>query len=250
MRTRILYEDKDILVIQKPPGLATQTARVEQPDVTSELKKYLGSSYLGIVHRLDQPVEGLLVFGKNKAATAALAAQLRGKGESRELNKRYYCVFCGKAPESSAVLTDHLYRDSAGNTVVTGTDGARPDSGAKYASLKYQVIDTAELSLPDDTVLQESGLSLPIVLSLADVTIQTGRFHQIRAQFAAHGMSLLGDGRYGDSRSRRISQLLGIQGAALCAYRVDFIHPISRKPLCFQVRPEGPGFSFFTSFPR
>lgn len=77
MRTKIIFEDRDILVIQKPAGLATQTARVDQQDVVSELKNYLtGSSYLGIVHRLDQPVEGLLVFGKTKSAAAFLTAQL------------------------------------------------------------------------------------------------------------------------------------------------------------------------------
>ncbi len=239
MKTRILYEDKDLLVIQKPAGLATQTARVEQPDVVSELKNYLGSPWLGIVHRLDQPVEGLLVFGKNRAAAAALTAQLKGQGKDGELNKRYYCVFCGRAPEESGMLTDYLCRDSSGNAVLIDADGAGQNGGAKYASLKYRIVGVTELSLPEDT---------DVVLSLADVTLQTGRFHQIRAQFAGHGMSLLGDGRYGDSRSRRISELLGIRCAALCAYCLDFVHPVSRKPLHFQIRPESPGFSFFSSF--
>ena len=107
MKTKIVYEDREILVVQKPAGLATQTARIGQPDVVSELKGYLadqqrksmqsktaarGEIYLGIVHRLDQPVEGLLVFAKTKPVAAALTKQL----SSGILNKQYYAVICGK----------------------------------------------------------------------------------------------------------------------------------------------------------
>ena len=94
MKTQVIYEDEDILVVHKPAGIATQTARVGQQDVVSELKNYLAKSkgtqpYLGIVHRLDQPVEGLLVFAKSKQSAAALAAQLSGAAgdESTSLNK-------------------------------------------------------------------------------------------------------------------------------------------------------------------
>ena len=102
MRTEILYEDKSIVVVRKPAGLAVQSAGIGQPDVVSELKSYLaklpgavrsgkGEPYLGIVHRLDQPVEGLLVFAKDKKAAAALSKQLT----EGALNKHYYAVLCG-----------------------------------------------------------------------------------------------------------------------------------------------------------
>lgn len=246
MRTQILYEDNDILVIKKPAGLATQTARVDQPDAASELKKYLGSSYLGIVHRLDQPVEGLLVFGKNKAAASALSAQLNMPGAHGGLGKRYYCVFCGKAPDTEGSLTEYLSRDDTGKAVAASLDDARRDPKAKYASLRYRIAAVAELPASRYGDPQISGLSFPIVLSLADVELQTGRFHQIRAQFAFHGMCLLGDVRYGDAQSRLISGFLGIRSVSLCAYRLDFVHPVSGKPLHFQIRPEGSGFSFFS----
>ena len=103
MKTQIVYEDNDIVVINKPAGLATQTARVGQPDVVSELKNYLRSPYLGIIHRLDQPVEGLLVFAKNKRAAAALSTQLQST--EGVLNKQYYAVFCGKPAAEKGRLT-------------------------------------------------------------------------------------------------------------------------------------------------
>ena len=184
MKTKIIYEDYDILVIQKPPGLATQTSKVGQQDVVSELKNYLavkapadsntytskghsarnctGSQkrrstalntdtlkehpkaepYMGIIHRLDQPVEGLLVFAKNKNAAAVLTAQLCGekradaaawkgegaymtdrlRGEKEDgtgtLNKFYYGVFCGKAQDNGGELIDYLYKDSSGKAFV------------------------------------------------------------------------------------------------------------------------------------
>ena len=114
MRTEILYEDEDVLVIHKPAGLPTQTAKVGQPDAVSELKNYLakksgskGQPYLGIIHRLDQPVEGLLVFAKNKNAAAALTSQLQKKSEG--LNKQYQAIVCGKLPAEEGTLVDYLY---------------------------------------------------------------------------------------------------------------------------------------------
>ena len=88
MRTEIIYEDKSIMVVRKPAGLAAQTAKVGQQDVVSELKNYLRQPYLGIIHRLDQPVEGLLVFAKTRDAAAELTAQLQRQGEGGTLHKQ------------------------------------------------------------------------------------------------------------------------------------------------------------------
>lgn len=233
MKTKIIFEDKDVLVIQKPAGLATQTARVDQQDVVSELKNYLGGpAYLGIVHRLDQPVEGLLVFGKNKSATASLTAQLQRQDMDSAMNKRYYCVLCGKAPATEGRLVDYLYKDTDGKAVVLSAEDAKKDARAKRAVLQYHI-------------LRETEISTSIYLSLADIHIETGRFHQIRAQMSHGGMCLLGDGKYGDDNAREISQRLGIRSAALCAYSLEFTHPVSKEKLSFQIKPQGKGFSYF-----
>lgn len=233
MKTKIIFEDKDVLVIQKPAGLATQTARVDRQDVVSELKNYLGgSAYLGIVHRLDQPVEGLLVFGKNKSTTASLTAQLQRQDTGNTMNKRYYCVVCGKAPAVEGQLVDYLYKDDSGKAVILSAEEAKKDARAKRAVLQYHI-------------LQETEISTSIYLSLADIHIETGRFHQIRAQMAHGGMCLLGDGKYGDDNAREISQRLGIRGAALCAYSLEFTHPVSKEKMSFQIKPQGKGFSYF-----
>ena len=246
MKTKIIFEDRDVLVIQKPTGLATQTARVDQQDVVSELKNHLaGAPYLGIVHRLDQPVEGLLVFGKNKACTASLTAQLGHRDKDGTLNKRYYCVICGKVHATDGELVDYLYKDVSGNAIVLSADAAKQDSRAKFASLQYHILQEKEIFIEKNCIGQDAVSPSPVWLSLADVQIDTGRYHQIRAQMAHSGMCLLGDGRYGDDNARKISDQLGIRGAALCAYSLEFVHPVSKKKMCFQVKPEGPGFSFF-----
>ena len=247
MRTKIVFEDRDILVIQKPAGLATQTVRVDQQDVVSELRNYLtGPSYLGIVHRLDQPVEGLLVFSKTKAAAAFLTAQLGHRNKDGTLNKRYYCVICGKASNRDGQLVDYLYKDIANRAVVLSAEDALKEPRAKQASLHYHILEETEVSDVD----RSSGLTAdqhsPICLSLADIQIDTGRFHQIRAQMAHGGMCLLGDSKYGDDFSRNISEQLGIRGAALCAYSLEFTHPVTKEKLHFQIKPQSKAFSYFS----
>ena len=104
MRTEILYEDKDLLVCYKPAGIPTQTKQTMQMDVESELKNYLKGKPVYVVHRLDQPVEGILVFGKTKEAAAALGKQL----SSDEMNKEYYAVVAGIMEEKQGKLVDHI----------------------------------------------------------------------------------------------------------------------------------------------
>lgn len=244
MKTKIIYEDREVLVIHKPAGLATQTARIDQQDVVSELKCYLASQggksgeapYLGIVHRLDQPVEGLLVFAKNRGSAAALTAQLSGSGQGRDsagvVNKRYYGVFCGKASEKTGQLVDYLCKTADNRAVILTEEEAKSNAQARRAVLEYQVIQ--------ETVVQG------IALSLAEIQIETGRFHQIRAQMAHVGMSLLGDRKYGGEKSRTAAEQLGVQYVALCACSLEFVHPGTKKEVGFQVSPQGKAFSFFT----
>lgn len=257
MKTKIIYEDQDILVIQKPPGLATQTSKVGQQDVVSELRNYLAvkvlasqptgrrstrcptgpskaEPYLGIIHRLDQPVEGLLVFAKNKNAAAALTAQLHGEkdGGTGTLNKFYYGVFCGKASSNSGELIDYLYKDPSGKALVWEQPEGEKQPQVKRAVLQYRILQTEQVQ--------------DIVLSLTKIHIVTGRYHQIRAQMSHAGMSLLGDAKYADAASRATSEKLNIRNVALCAFHLEFHHPATKEKMSFKMKPQGEVFSFFS----
>lgn len=221
MRTEIIYEDAAIVIARKPAGLATQTAKVGQQDMVSELKNYLAAGqrgkvpYLGVIHRLDQPVEGLLVFAKEKSAAAALTKQLA----QGTLHKQYYAVICGKPCRDTGELVDYLYKDNAGKAqLVTGRQAEFPE--AKKAVLQYKI--TEEIS-------SNKGLFL------ADIHIDTGRFHQIRAQMAHASMPLLGDSKYGSEASLALSRELGIRNVALCAYCIELIHPVTKKKMKFTI---------------
>ena len=160
MRTEILYEDNSVLVIRKPAGLAVQSARIGQADVVSELKSYLakqagagqGEPYLAVIHRLDQPVEGVLVFAKEKKAAAALTKQL----SDGTLNKHYYAVLCGYPAVAEGELVDYLRKEGSVAVAVTGREKNFPD--AKIAKLHYSILEK---------------INQPMPLALADVCIET-----------------------------------------------------------------------------
>lgn len=237
MRTKIRYEDDALLVIDKPAGLATQSARVTQADVVSELTNYLHGGYVGLVHRLDQPVEGLLVVAKTKQAAGRLSEQL-GSGK---LSKSYLAVV---HPESQnglpspvqvhengapVTLVDYMKKDSRSQLaeIVTVKDEAHPPAGLQKAVLSYRLLE----SVPD--------------LALVSVTLQTGRFHQIRAQMAHAGMSLLGDQKYASRETKRLSGELAVKYVALCADRISFVHPVTGKEMHFEKKPDGVIFQSF-----
>lgn len=234
MQTQIVYEDEAVLVIRKPAGLATESAGIGQKDVVSELKNYVAKKnpgkmpYLGVVHRLDQPVEGLLVFAKTKKAAENLTAQL-GKGT---LKKEYLAVVCGKVPENTGRLVDYLAKEK-GMAVVRDTADAdvqaekAADAQAKKAVLTYmKKAETEELTL------------------LA-VQIETGRFHQIRAQLSHTGFPILGDEKYGSEESKELSQEKKIRFTALCAASLSFRHPVTGKIMAFTQAPQNPAFAEF-----
>ncbi len=236
MRTTIIYEDKDIIVARKPAGLATQTSRVGQPDMVSELKNYLKGAYLGIVHRLDQPVEGLLVFGKTKAASADLTKQL----SDGALNKRYYAVLCGQPASAENELVDYLYKNKDSRAEIVPQIRAA-ETGAKRAVLRYRILD----SVAADAVSEQ------VQISLADITIETGRFHQIRAQMAHAGTPLLGDAKYKTALSAELSERLNVANVALCACDLLFYHPQNREEMHFHIEPREKIFRFFSKkFPE
>lgn len=217
----IVYEDKDILVCAKPAGLPTQTAKVAAPDLISELKKYLaekGEHYLAMIHRLDQPVEGLLVFAKNKAAAGNLNAQLKAGG----FDKVYYAVAFNQPPVQEGMLEDYMIKEGSMAKIVTADT-----PGAKEAVLRYKLLAV------------EGGRAL------YEVKPKTGRFHQIRAQMAHAGMSLLGDKKYADPAIRIYSEQHGIQNVALCAVTLKLIHPRGGEEMLFVKKPSGEVFREF-----
>lgn len=225
MRTEIIYEDKQLLVAYKPAGLATQSARVGQADMVSELKNYLKTGYLGVIHRLDQPVEGLLVFAKDKKTAAALTGQLT----SGRLNKQYYAVICGRPGAEEGELVDWIYQD-ASRMARIGKPSDEPKS--LKAMLQYRL---------------KEEISTPEAICLMDIHIDTGRFHQIRAQMAHAGLPLLGDVKYGTDVSMALSSRLKVKNVALCARSVLFRHPVTGKECRFTVLPKGMVFQYFSS---
>lgn len=225
MRVEIVYEDRDILICHKPAGLATQSARVGQPDVVSELRNHLAGAYLGIVHRLDQPVEGLLAFAKNKKAAAALTRQL----EEGTLNKQYCALVYGRPPGSSGALTDYLYKD--GNVARVVPEGT---PGAKKAVLQYELRAVPE-GTGDGTLAGVSRIAGGFACLY--IHIDTGRFHQIRCQLAHAGMPILGDQKYGTPESLEESRRLGICHTALCACQIRLQHPVTGRTIFYEIDP-------------
>lgn len=236
MKSRVIYQDEAIIVAYKPSGLPTQTAKVGCEDMVSELKKELvfwqknsgrrQTPYLGLIHRLDQPVEGLLVFAKTQKAAAALSKQL----SEGVLRKQYYAAVCGKVSAKEGELVDYLLKGNDNRAmVVTGAEKQYPE--AKKAVLQYKIVDRA------------SGRE---ELFLADIHIDTGRFHQIRAQMSHAGMPLLGDLKYGTEESCKLSRTEGIRNVALCAYKLVLEHPLTGKRMSFEIKPEGLAFDYFS----
>ncbi len=240
MQTQIVYEDEAVLVIRKPAGLATESAGIGRKDVVSELKNYVAKKnpgkmpYLGIVHRLDQPVEGLLVFAKTKKAAENLTAQL-GKGT---LKKEYLAVVCGKVPENTGRLVDYLAKEKGMAVVKNAADaktekdvdaqaGKAADPQAKKAVLTY----TKKAETEKFTLLA--------------VQIETGRFHQIRAQLSHAGFPILGDEKYGSEESKELSREKKIRFTALCAASLSFRHPVTGKFMAFTQAPQNPAFAHF-----
>ena len=228
---RILYEDNDIIVCHKPAGIATQTARVGQADMVSEITNYLamtekGTPYVGVVHRLDQPVEGVLVFAKNRQAAAKLGRQI----QENRMEKYYYAVVCGRDFKPCGELTDYLIKDGKTNT----SRVVPPETkDAKKAVLDYKVLEEQTCKEAADSALR---------IALVEIRLHTGRHHQIRVQMNHAGMSLAGDYKYADAETMKISEQMHMKEIALCAYKLSFLHPGTGKLLQFQIEPEGRGF--------
>ncbi len=223
----ILFEDKDIIVCHKPAGLATQTAKIGEKDMVSELKNYLSDitraePYVGLIHRLDQGVEGVLVFAKTQYAASDLSKQVI----EHKMKKYYYAMVSGKVNKHTGTLVDYLIKDSKTNTsrVVS-----KETKGAKRAELIYTLLEQDN---------QEKS-----IFHLLEIELITGRHHQIRVQLSHQGLPLVNDYKYGFSTGSECDNaVIKGQGIALCAYKLCFIHPTTHKPMTFEVKPSNPVF--------
>lgn len=213
----LIYEDEDILICRKPAGIATQTRRLGQQDMESLLKnervKKGEPPYLGIVHRLDQPVEGIMVFAKNPKAAAGLSAQI----QKHMFGKHYYAMTAHPPKASEGRLTDYLRTDKKANYTYV-EEGTPEEIAKRYPEAKKAILDYRVVANREERVL-------------LDILLHTGRQHQIRVQMAHMGCPLLGDEKYGIREAQR-------QPLALCAYRLEFLHPITGKKMDFAIKPE------------
>lgn len=251
----ILYEDKDIIVVQKPAGLESQVSRGFAPDMVSEIRRYLhnpqdihnhpqGAStvqppYVGVIHRLDKPVEGIMVYGLNQRSAASLSAAL----QAGKMEKSYLAVVCGKPVDKQGTYVDYLRHCRENNTSVIVD---KSDKNSKKAVLNYRVLEV--INNPEN---QEQ------MLSLIDIELLTGRHHQIRVQFAGHGTPLYADERYGGGlstksttgtvdRGRKKNGFVdGRRPLALCARRLAFPHPVTGKIMEFTMVPSSGAFAWF-----
>lgn len=214
MDKMIVYEDTALMVVHKPAGIATETARVGQADLVSELKNYRRKkgedTYIGVVHRLDQPVEGLLVFAKDTGAARRLSAAL----QQGTLTKKYVALAAGVPQAPEGTLTDYLRKDARTNlSSVVSKDAC----GAKKAVLRWRLLRHND------------------VASLLEIELFTGRHHQIRAQMAHAGLALLGDFKYGSQLSRELSGTYAVNSTALMAHAVFFAHPVTGRQMEFSL---------------
>ncbi|MCD8326930.1 MAG: RluA family pseudouridine synthase [Lachnospiraceae bacterium] len=247
MQTQIIYEDEQLFVIYKPAGLATESARVDQTDVLHELRSYLhhsaGLCWLGLVHRLDQPVEGLLAVAKDEKTASVLSSQLR----TGQMKKTYHAVLYlpqgyGPGPGREIKLTDDIIKKGSTAEVVTSLKPGnapealkRKEAGRKFSEARKAVLTYRILERREDT-------------ALAEISLETGRFHQIRCQMASHGMPLLGDPKYGTPESMDISRAMGVKNVALCADSLKFVHPGTGREMKVTITPRNVAFRGYNTF--
>ena len=223
----IIYEDNHLLVVVKPQYIRTQSDGTDAPDMLTLLKRYIaekydkkGEVYLGLVHRLDTPTGGVMVFAK----TSKAAARLQQSMQADEFEKKYLTVVQGEPKEKNAVLENYLYKYSNLNIVKVVPDATE---GAKFARLSYNLLSTIRKQ-----VQVGEGQTAEMAFSLLKVELDTGRSHQIRVQLANIGHPLVGDSKYGVLKSKNPIPL------ALWAYELKFPHPISKDTMVFRVYPD------------
>lgn len=208
-KLEVLYEDNHIIVVVKPCNILSQADSTGDIDMLTIVKKYIkekyhkpGNVYLGLVHRLDRPVGGVMIFARSSKAASRLTSMIK----EHKFTKRYLAVVNGFLQNKNGTYHDYLLKKEDGNTVFTTKEKG------KEAVLEYKVLKENK----DKN------------LSLVDILLLTGRHHQIRVQFASRGNSLYGDQRYGKCDNKQI---------ALWAYSLTIYHPITKEQLTFKKYP-------------
>ena len=215
---KVLYEDNQIIVVEKEPNIPSQADKTGDIDMLTKVKLYIkekykkpGDVYIGLVHRLDRPVGGIMVFAKTSKAASRLSAQIK----EHKFEKIYYAVLEGKAKKSDTLI-DYLEKDKRKNISFV-TD----ENHGKFSRLKYDLIG------------YKDGVSL------VKIKLDTGRSHQIRVQFASRGLALVGDCKYNINGKRA-------KNIALFAKKLTFYHPISKEKLSFELNiPKRYPFNLF-----
>ena len=217
MKLKVIYEDNHIIVVEKIPNVPSQEDKTGDISMMKLIKDYIkekynkpGNVYLGLVHRLDRPVGGVMVFAKTSKAASRLSNQVREK----VFKKEYLAVVDGKLEQEKGTLENYLYKDKKTNTSYV-VNKNKKDS--KYAKLDYEVI---KYDKEND-------------LSLIKINLYTGRHHQIRVQLSNFGHSIYGDQRYG-SRGKN-------KQIALWAYKLIIEHPTKKEKIEFEDLPKEVG---------
>ncbi|MBP3707880.1 MAG: RNA pseudouridine synthase [Clostridia bacterium] len=210
----VLYEDNHIIVVEKIVNIPSQADKTGDIDMLTIIKDYLkqkynkpGNVYLGLVHRLDRPVGGIMVFAKTSKAAARLSEEVR----SKQFEKRYLVIANGKFEAKIGTFEDYLLKNQAKNMSKVVKEGTK---NSKLAVLDYEIIKYD----PD------------LDLSVAKINLHTGRHHQIRVQLASRNHSIYGDQKYGGRG----------HGKQIClwAYSLKIIHPVTKKELNFELLPQ------------
>lgn len=213
-KLKVLFEDNHIIVVEKPVNIPSQSDKTGDIDMLTIIKEYLkekynkqGNVYVGLVHRLDRPVGGVMVFAKTSKAASRLSEEVRAK----IFQKTYLVVANGKMEKESGLLEDYLLKNERNNMSKVVKEGTK---NSKLASLDYEV-----LKYNDE-----------INLSLLKINLHTGRHHQIRVQLSSRNHSIYGDQKYGGrGHGKQI---------ALWAYSLKIIHPVTKEKMTFKAIPE------------
>ncbi len=221
LNQRILFEDNHLLIVNKLPSEIVQGDKTGDEPLSELGKKYLkqkynkpGNVFMGVVHRLDRPVSGAIVFAKTGKALTRMNELVK----RRAIKKTYWAVVKNKPPKKSDTLTHHLRRDQKKNKSFV----CEPSADAKEAILSYKLL------------LESNDYYL------LEVDLQTGRHHQIRAQLAAIGCPVKGDLKYGFARSNKDASI------HLHARSVQFVHPVKKEPITVEAQPPSdPLWNFF-----
>mgnify|MGYP002530017692 FL=1 len=206
---KIIFEDNHLLVVEKPVNILSQGDDTNDKDMVNLLKQYVkekynkpGNVYIGLVHRLDRPVGGIMVFAKTSKAASRLSDQVRTK----TFKKTYRAVIHGDMNKKEDTLKDYLYKNKKTNMVSVVN---RDHKEAKNAELSYKTLD------------RKDGFSL------VEIDLKTGRPHQIRVQFASRKHPLFGDQRYGQNLNKVGQQI------ALWSYKIEIDHPTTKERMEF-----------------